>query len=207
MPMLINSCTHDDEAETVIPPAQYEYGDDYVSTQDGYTFDKTHSSVRWETAYLGSSALLTGRFNEFELDIDFFEGESDMTSLSGSVVLSSVNTGEPGRDEGCLLGTFATDVSDEATFESTEVTEDGKGGYNVTGTLTFHGVTSPVTGTLEYVGTTFFDENSGVRNAPLNVSGFIVEFEFMAKSVFGIESSNIADRVRVIASGQFKKPL
>jgi hypothetical protein len=57
------------------------------------------------------------------------------------------------------------------------------------------------------VGTTFFDEDSGVRNAPLNVSGFIVEFEFMAKSIFGLESDNVADRVKVIASGQFKKPL
>lgn len=207
LPLLINSCTHDDEPLTVIPPSTYEYGDEYVSTLDGYTFDKTHSSVRWETAYLGTSALLTGRFNDFALDIDFFEGESDLTSFTGSVVLSSVNTGEPGRDGGCLLGTFATDVSDEASFASTEVKEDGKGGYTFTGELTFMGVTSPVTGALTYVGTTFFDENSGVRNAPLNVSGFVAEFEFLAKSVFGLSSDNISDRVKVIASAQFKKPL
>ena len=82
LPLLINSCTHDDEPLTVIPPSTYEYGDEYVSTLDGYTFDKTHSSVRWETAYLGTSALLTGRFNSFDVAIEFDEDNPENSSDS-----------------------------------------------------------------------------------------------------------------------------
>lgn len=200
-------CTHDDDVDSLLPPSTFEYGTDMVSTLIGYNFDQNHSSVRWETAYLGTSALLTGRFNDFEFDITFDEDNPENTSLTGNVVLSSVNTGEPGRDEGCLLGTFGTDVSDAASFASTLFEKDGNGGYTFIGDLTFHGVTSAVTGTLEYVGTTFFDENSGINGAPLNVSGFVVRFEFNAKSVFNIESGSIADRVLVIASGQFKQAL
>lgn len=203
----VTSCTHDDDPLAQIPDSTFEYGDDLVYVSDGYNFDKTHSSVRWETAYLGSAALLTGRFNQFEMSIEFDESNPENTSLFGKVTLSTVNTGEPGRDQGCLLGTFDVATSDEATFTSTSVTADNKGAFNVEGTMEFHGVTAPITGKLIYVGTTHFDENSGQRGAPLNVAGFIVEFEFAAKSVFGIESGNISDNVKVIASGQFKQPL
>ena len=204
---LINGCTHEDDITVDIPDSTFEYGDDVVMTDDGFNFDKTHSSVRWETAYLGSSALLTGRFNQFEFDANFDQQDLNNSSVSGTVVLSSVNTGEPGRDEGCLLNTFNTDVSDQASFTSTSISEDGMGGYDIEGELTFNGVTSTVFGKMEYIGTTLFDENSGVFGAPLNVAGFVIEFEFSAKSVFNIESGNIADRVKVIASGQFKQPI
>ncbi|MGK0174462.1 MAG: polyisoprenoid-binding protein YceI [Ulvibacter sp.] len=204
---LINGCTHDDEI-VILPENIYEYPLDKVSITDGFNFDKAHSSVRWETAYLGSSALLTGRFNAFEFTIEGFEADKpESTSITGKVTLSSVNTGEPGRDGGCLLGTFGTDVSDEATFVSTSVDKDGQGGYEIIGNLNFHGITSEVAGTLEYAGTTHFDENSGVNGAPLNVAGFIIRFQFNAISIFGLDTHNIGDAVTVIASGQFKQPL
>ena len=204
---LINSCTHDDDPIGLIDPSTFEYGEDVVSTSDGFNFDKTHSSVRWESAYLGSSALLTGRFNTFAFTTEFDQLDLEGSSVTGSVTLSTVNTGEPGRDAGCLLGTFGTDISDEASFASTSITEDGQGAYIIKGDLTFHGVTSEVSGTLEYAGTEFHDVDSGIFGAPLNVAGIVITFEMNAISVFGIESGNIADRVVVIASGQFKKPL
>lgn len=204
--LTLQSCAHEDEDLSSIPTTTFEYGKDIVSTADGYTFDKSHSSVRWETAYLGSAAMLTGRFNSFEFTIDFDQDNPENTSLSGTVTLSTVNTGEPGRDEGCLLNTFDTANNDEATFVSTHVEKDGEGGYLINGDLSFHGVVSNVTGILEYTGTTFFDENSGVFGAPFNLAGFVVRFQMNAKSVFGIESGSISDAVTVIASGQFKQP-
>ena len=203
----LNSCTHEDDPLAPIIDSTFEYGNDAVSSADGYNFDKTHSSIRWETAYLGTSALLTGRFNNFECTVDFDQDSPENIFISGKVTLSSVNTGEPGRDAGCLLGTFGTDISDEASFKSTEFKLDNEGAYTFTGDLNFHGVESSISGTMEYQGTTLFDENSGIHGAPLNVAGFVVRFEFNAKSVFGIESGNIADRITVIASGQFKKSL
>jgi polyisoprenoid-binding protein YceI len=197
------SCTHDDKMESVIPPSDFEYGDDIVSEADGWTYDKTHSSVRWETLYLGTAALLTGRFNNFSTSINFEQDDENQISLSGQVVLSSVNTGEPGRDAGCLLGTFGTEVSDQATVVSKSVKKDGKGGYIVTADLTFHGVTSEVLIQLNYSGT----EQLDLRGIPTLVAGFTAEFEINAKSVFGIVSDNIADRVAIKVNSQYKKPL
>ncbi len=207
----IASCTHDDEIFDPIEDSTFEYGGDIIKVSDGYNFDKTHSSVRWESAYLANSALLTGRFNNFEGTVDFIQNDPENISFSGKVLLSTVNTGEPGRDQGCLVGTFGIvegDItSDEATLVSKSVAFDNNGGYNVKADLTFHGVTSEVDFKLNYSGITFFDEGSGVFGAPLNLVGFTGEFQMNAKSIFGIESSNIADLVTVKINMQFKQPI
>ena len=203
--MFTVQCTHDDVTPTDgIDPIPLERGDDIVSFNDNWSFDKTHSSVRWETAYLGTAALLTGRFNDFVIEIEFDEDNPENIVLSGQVTLSSVNTGEPGRDQGCLLGTFGVEESDLAVFESTSVVfdETDATGYIVTGNLTFHGVTSDLEMKLNYLGTDLLD----LRGTPTNVAGFEGQFEFNAKSVFGIESSNIADRVVINVNAQLRQP-
>ena len=172
-------------------------GTDEVSTSEGWRFDKAHSSVRWETDYLGTAALLTGRFNQFSIELEFDEDNPENISLNGNVTLSSVNTGEPGRDGGCLLETLGVDVSDVASFVSTSVNYSD-GVYKVTGSFTFHGVTKEITIDLEYLGT---DELDGGNR----VAGFQAEFGINALTIFGIESGNIADQVLIKINGQFKE--
>ena len=202
--LLMIKCTHEDVEPPIegVPPV--ERGDDIVSFNDGYFFAKEHSSIRWQSAYLGTAALITGRFNEFEFELEFDEANPENIELMGKVTLSSVNTGEPGRDQGCLLGTFGVDESDEAVFVSRNVAFDEANptGYIVTGDLTFHGVTDEVIMTLNYTGTDLVD----LRGTLTNVAGFEAQFEFNALTVYGLESSNIADRVVVNMNGQFKQP-
>jgi len=94
-----------------------------------WKFDKAHSNVLWETNYVGSSGLLTGRFNQFGVhDITdaemitytvtgqplkdnswaFYENEPSKTFFSGYVQVNTSNTGEPGRDGGCNLTNLGT---------------------------------------------------------------------------------------------------
>ena len=201
------SCTREDEAVGPIDPPVYEYGSETINTSAGWNFDKTHSSVLWETDYLGVSALLTGRFNTFGASVNFDEDNPELSSISGYVVLSTVNTGEPGRDAGCLLNTFGvTTISDTAKIKTTSIEFDDVGGYNAHADLTFHGVTKDVLMKLTYIDSTHFPLGSGIGGAPLSVAGLIGQFEFNAKSDFGITSSSIADRVRIKISCQFKKP-
>lgn len=202
----IPACTHDDELLEQIPPPEYEYGDDVISTSAGWNFDKAHSNVGWETQYLGASALLTGRFNSFSAQVNFDEKNPANTTILGKVVLSSVNTGEPNRDGGCLQNTFGVATQDTAYLTSKKVELDGKGGYIVTADLNFHGVVSEVIMKLSYSGITRFDENSGLGGAPFSVAGLSGEFEMNALSVFAISSTSIADRVIVRVNAQFKKP-
>jgi polyisoprenoid-binding protein YceI len=203
--MSVFKCTHEDEILGDIIDSTFEYGDDMVKVSEGFNFDHTHSSVRWETAYFGTSALLTGRFNDFTFSIEFDEDNPENTSLNGGVVLSTVNTGEPGRDAGCLLGTFGVSESDTAFFSSTTVEKDGSGGYNVKGDFTFHGVTDDIVGKLVYTGTTLQDRGDTNPDNDFFLAGFVMEFDIQAKTIYGIVSGNIADRVHIICSGQFKK--
>ena len=204
---LFIQCQHEDQVPQT-NDSNITRGSDVVDITAGYTFDKAHSSVRWETAYKGTGALLTGRFNEFGITtFKFVEDDASQISIEGWVRLNTVNTGEPGRDGGCLIGTFGTDLTfvDEpenlAIFKSTGVELSSfDTGYIVTAELTFHGVTLPVTLKLDYTGTTFYDGTT-----PYFLSGFSGEFDFLAQTDYVISSTSISDKVTVKINTQFKK--
>lgn len=201
------SCTREDQVIGIIDPPNYTYGTETVKTSEGWTFNKTHSSVLWETDYLGVSALLTGRFNTFNATAEFDEDNPETSTLSGWVVLSSVNTGEPGRDAGCLLTTFGTTtISDTAKFTTTSIAFDNLGGYTAHADLNFHGVKKDVTMKLIYTKATHFDVASGIQGAPFYIAGLTGQFEISAKTDFAIVSPNIADRVKITVNCQFKLP-
>lgn len=94
-----------------------------------WKFDKAHSSVLWQTTYVGASGLLTGRFNQFGIHevtdakmqnyivtgqplLDsswaFYESEPSKTYFNGYVQINTSNTGEPGRDGGCNISGMGT---------------------------------------------------------------------------------------------------
>lgn len=202
------SCTHDD----TIPPTggggggNITRGTDHVAMADGATFDKVHSSVNWATPYLGSLGVLTGKFNSFGFNsFSFYEDDASKISFEAYVLLNSVNTGEPARDDGCLLGTFGT--TDGATTEETnlaviktknvEFSTTDKG-YIVTADFTFHGVTKEITAKLDYIGKTSIGTDSYEY-------GLQLVFSILAISDFGIESTSIADNVDIKCSANFKQ--
>ena len=197
-------CTHDDELLTSQGPDIVRGTDKVSLSTAGTTFDKAHSNVNWSSKYLGATSLLTGRFDNFGFDeFEFDEPNAAGISFKAWVWLNSVNTSEPGRDDGCLLGTFGTEESltdDEEnlailTSKSVELSTTDKG-YNVIADLTFHGVTNEVTCKMNYDGKTV----SGTTD----VYGFSLQFQFLAKTDFGIESSNVGDNAEVKCNAVFK---
>lgn len=202
------ACTHDDDLIAPSNGGNITRGNAVIDMSAGWTFDKAHSNVGWETAYMGSAALLSGRFNQFGItSLKFDEANAANTSFEGWVRLNTVNTGEPGRDAGCLLTTFGTNatnvdqVENIAKIQTTKVelsTTDK--GYIVTANLTFKGVTKPVSMKLDYVGTTTI-----ASTTPYQLAGLTAQFQFNAKSDFGITSNNVADKVTVRINANFKK--
>ncbi len=162
-------------------------------------FDKGHSNVMWETPYKAFGSLLTGRFNYFVLkNLTFDEAAPATITFDGYVRLNTVNTGEPGRDGGCLLGTYGTDAvkTTEAENNALLVSVPGTGrysttdeGYFVDANLTFHGVTKKVVVKLSYAKQT--DQTTYL------MSGITAEFDFLALTDFAIVSTNIDDKVKV----------
>lgn len=68
-----------------------------------YALDQVHCNVGWETLFQNNNALLTGRFNLFNTAIHFDQKNPQNTYIASWVLLSTFNTGEPGRDNpgGC----------------------------------------------------------------------------------------------------------
>lgn len=210
----ISSCTHDDEIFSPSGAANIQRGTDVITFSDGWTNDKSHSNVMWETAYMGSAAMLSGRFNMFGVkSFSFDESNPANTNFEAWVRLNTVNTGEPGRDgnptttTGCIqttLGTAAGKVDEPENLaiiksKSVELSKTDKG-YLVKMDLTFKGVTKEVTGKLTYTGKTRI-----AAATPYDLAGFTLEFQFFAKTDFGVVSTNIADKVAIKTNAQFKK--
>lgn len=201
-------CTRENELVVSNGP-EIVRGTDKTSLTDArWSFDKSHSNVMWETAYIGNTSLLTGRFNSFGFSkFEFDEANPANTSFEAFVLLNTVNTGEPGRDAGCLLGTFGTAVGKTTEPEnqaiikskSVEFSKTDKG-YIVKADLIFHGFTKEVTAKLNYVGKTS-TTSGGVTTV---VVGFSLEFPILAKTDFGITSNNIGDNVNIRCNTVFR---
>ena len=161
--------------------------------------DKSHSNVMWETPYKALGSLLTGRFNYFVLkNLNFDEGVPANISFEGYVRLNTVNTGEPGRDGGCLLttyGTNSTNTSEPANI-ATLKSKPGTGRYSTTDAsflaeadFTFLGITKEVTVKMNYyaktdIGTAY-------------MSGVYGEFEINALADLLPGNTNIGDKVKI----------
>jgi len=205
------SCTHDD---ITLPDGSSNgsnivRGTENIGFKDGKTtFDKVHSNVNWSTPYLGEVSILTGRFNTFGFNkFNFQEDTPDSIYFEAYVYLNTVNTSEPGRDQGCLISTFGTSLaagyvdSNLAIIKSKGVafsTTDK--GYIVTADLTFHKVTKEITAKMDFAGKT----TETFNGSTFDVYGFNLAFSILAKTDFGIQSTSIADNVDIKCGAAFK---
>jgi polyisoprenoid-binding protein YceI len=116
-----------------------------------WTPDKTHSEVDFSILHLGLSKV-HGRFGNIGGSITLDEADSSKSTVNVTIDVSTVDTGVAARDND-LKGTSFFDVAQfpTATFVSTNVTRSGSS-MTVSGDLTLHGITKPVT--LEVEGPT-----------------------------------------------------
>jgi polyisoprenoid-binding protein YceI len=198
--------------DTIEPPVvtPIERGTQKVTLTDAKTtYDKSHGNVNWSTAYMGALSTLTGRFNSFGMTtFNFDESNPAGINFEAWVYINTVNTSEPGRDNGCLQTTFGTDTTmreqaaNKAIIKSKSVifsTTDK--GYFVTCDFTFHGVTKEITGKLTYAGHT----TSGTGTTLKDIYGFGFDFQFLAKTDYLIASNNIGDLVDIKCDAIFRK--
>jgi len=205
---LVMQCQHEDSAEIpVVGPDPIEHGEEVIPCTGCNTVpagggiwyhDKSHSNVMWETRYKELGSLLTGRFDFFVIDaLNFDEGVPANISFEGHVRLNTVNTGEPGRDDGCLLTTFNTDAAkvDEAENLATLKSIPGTGRYStsdagflVDANFTFLGITKEVTVKM------FFAPKYDIGTA--FAAGLNSEFD-INKADFLPDNTNIGDIVRI----------
>lgn len=117
-----------------------------------YVLDPTHTRVGFVTRH----AMVTkvrGSFNEFTGSA-YFDAENPAAS-SGTVTIqvASIDTRNAPRDEHLRgLDFLGLDEYPEITFRTTAITPTGPDTFDVTGDLTFKGVTRPVTVPFSFEG-------------------------------------------------------
>jgi len=116
-----------------------------------YTIDKEgqHAFIDFKISHLGYS-FIHGTFKDWEGTFSFDAAKPEDSKISISLNTKSVFTNQAERDKHIQSKDFLdADKYPTATFVSTSVkttgkTADGKLTADVTGDLTFHGVTKPV---------------------------------------------------------------
>lgn len=110
-----------------------------------YTVDKAHSEVLFSVRHMGVSKV-TGRFNEFTGVVNGDPGKPQEASVEFTIKTTSIDTNDAGRDKHLRSADFFdVEKFPEITFKSSKVTAKGQNQYDVTGTLTMHGVAKEVT--------------------------------------------------------------
>ncbi len=170
---------------------------------NSWTFDKAHSNVNWETNYLSySTGKLTGRFDNFNFYPKFIFNENDLPSckLNAWISLSSIDSGEPGRDGAgkCIrsylgvtymdtLKTVVNPQSDSAWFYSTSFAKSGSG-YVVFGNLRLNRYRAP----------------SGFSDGVPILKPAVLYLTYNGTADFDTNGDNVNDRYRASFTGKLK---
>ena len=116
-----------------------------------WTIDAVHSEVSFVVRHMMVSKV-RGRFDKFEGTVTTASPDPLQSTVTATVDLSSVNTGEPNRDNHIRSADFfEVESHPTLTFHSTGVRRDG-GDFLLDGDLTIRAITKPVTLKLEING-------------------------------------------------------
>ena len=123
-------------------------GIEAAATADDYVIDAAHSGVNFQISHLGL-AYVHGRFDSFSGKFTIDTSDPAKSSFALTIKPESVDTNNTKRDDHLRGPDFFNAKQFPAiSFTSTSV-KPIEGGYEVTGDLTLHGETKPVTFSLK----------------------------------------------------------
>lgn len=109
-----------------------------------YELDRRHASLVVKVPHLGGFSRYTMRFNGLSGSFAYDPESWQATKVVIKVDPKSIDT-EEGSFNRTVAGYFEPDKYPVILFNSTSLTSTGEGQGKLTGDLTFHGVTKPVT--------------------------------------------------------------
>ena len=110
-----------------------------------WTIDPAHTSAQFAVRHMMVSTV-RGDFGKVSGTVKLDEKDLTKSSVDATIDASSIDTRVEKRDQHLKSPDFLdVEKYPTITFKSTKVEPGAEGHYNVTGNLTLHGVTKPVT--------------------------------------------------------------
>ena len=178
-----------------------------------YTLDLSHARLIFRVSHLGFSNY-TALFTDFAADLDFDPANPEAMALTASVDPASIETHfpDPAFDfNEYLAGPDFLDAAafPEITFTSTRIRMTAPGKAAVTGDLTLHGVTRPITLRVTF--------NGGYAPQSFDPGGARIGFSAtgtLFRSDFGIDlgipapgtTLGVSDAVEIVIEAEFINP-
>lgn len=142
-----------------------------------YAMEVRHSQLLFAIPHLGITDY-HGRFDKLSGTLNYNSGDPAKSAVAVAVDMSSIDT--PSRELiGELSGAHVFDAATypTATFRSTAVTRTGPATGKITGDLTLHGVTKPVTLDVVFGGVTA-DPFSGATDIGFHATATVKRTDF-----------------------------
>lgn len=159
------------------------------------TVDPVHSNAMFRVKH-NDAAYVFGDFLGESGEFTYDPNNPENSTFNVEILVDSISTGNEQRDAHLKSADFFDAKQfPKLTFKSTEVKKRGVNTLAVTGDLTIHGVTKPITTIVQMTGTSTNDEGQQFR-------GFYTTFN-INRTDFGMDygvGTMISDNVKIILS-------
>jgi polyisoprenoid-binding protein YceI len=123
----------------------------FAAETKSYKIDGSHSNVGFTAKHMISR--VNGEFAEVDGQFTFNPNDLKASKVSATVKAASISTKDKKRDDHLRSDDFfGVTKFPTLEFVSKQLTDAGSKKYKMTGDLTMHGVTKPVTFDVEYLG-------------------------------------------------------
>jgi polyisoprenoid-binding protein YceI len=175
-----------------------------------YTLDPSHADLSFRLSHLGFS-MYTARFATFDAKLGFDPANPARNSVTATIDARSLTLPTPPAGfKDTVLGPQWLDAAKYPTigFRSTKVEPTGPASARITGELTLHGMTKPVTLNAKYNGSW-----AGIDMDPHARIGFSATGSFR-RSDFGISfgvpapgtNMGVGDEIEIAIEAEFSGP-
>lgn len=165
-----------------------------------YALDQNHASLLFKVNHLGYSTYV-GRFEKLDATLDFDAADVTAAHVEAKIGIASLDVANDAFAQTLTGGAwFDAAAYPEAVFRSTSIEKTGEKSGRLTGELTLHGVTAPVTLDVAF--------NGGAQD--LLRGGYVVGFSAkgnFSRKTFGVDRFEgiVGDDVEIDIEAEFVK--
>lgn len=169
--------------------------------QNTWKADPYHSKLGFTVTHLGI-ADVPGHFDKYDVSITSSKPDFSDALIEFTAQVNTINTRVEPRDKHLKSADFFdAEKYPTMNFKSTSIKKIGKDKYALTGNLSLHGVSKPVTVTMLHRGTTANPNAKGAPVAGIQITGTIKRSDFGLGN--GFPAPMISDEVIIKADGEF----